>query len=85
MANLLLINILLKGVAVILIKLQNTIKKLRNIASSIVFMKKALSMLYLYLQKGQFLNEENRIKSSQNILKSHFLNWSMRLRCKQNN
>ena len=28
-------------------------------------------MLYLYLQKGQFLNEENRIKSSHNILKSH--------------
>ena len=85
MANLLLINILLKGVAVILIKLQNTIKKLCNIASSIVFIKKALSMLHLYLQKGQFLNEENCVKSSRNILKSHFLNWSMRLRCKQNN
>ena len=42
MANLLLINILPKRVAVILIKLQNTIKKLHNTASSITFIKKVL-------------------------------------------
>ena len=42
MANLLLINILPKRVAVISIKLQNTIKKLHNTASSIAFIKKAL-------------------------------------------
>ena len=42
MTNLLLINILPKHVAVISIKLKNTIKKLHNAASSIAFIKKAL-------------------------------------------
>ena len=74
MANLVLINILPKHVAVISIKLQNTIKKLHNTASSIAFIKKALfvNVIPVFAKvKGQFLNEENRITSSQGILKSH--------------
>ena len=74
MANLLLINILPKRVAVISIKLQNTIKKLHNTASSIAFIKKALLVNVIPVLakvKGRFLNEENRIISSQGILKSH--------------
>ena len=74
MVNLLLINIQPKYVAIISIKLQNTIKKLNNTASSMAFIKKALfvNVISVFAKvKGQFLNEENRTKSSQNILKSH--------------
>ena len=74
MANLLLINILPKHVAVTSTKLQNTIKKLHNTGSSIALIKKALFVHVLPVfekVKGQFLNEENRAKSSENILKSH--------------
>ena len=48
-----------------MIKLQNTIKKLHNTASSVAFIKKALFVYIIpvYLQKSS--------KSSQNILKSH--------------
>ena len=74
MVNLLLINIQPKHVAIISIKLQNTIKKLNNTASSMAFIKKALfvNVISVFAKvRGQFLNEENRTKSSQNILKSH--------------
>ena len=71
MANLILINVLPKDAAVILIKLQNTIKKLHNTASSIALLRKFYVILVFAKVKGQFLNEENRIKSSDNILKSH--------------
>ena len=74
MANLLLINFLRKRVAVISIKLQNTIEKLHNTASSITFTKKALfvNVIAVFAKvKGQFLNEENCIISSQGILKSN--------------
>ena len=57
MANVLLFNVLLFYiyVVVILVKLQNTMKKLKNKASSIALMKKFyLLMLYLYLQKTIF-------------------------------
>ena len=40
MANLILINVLPKDAAVILIKLQNTIKKLHNTASNIALLRK---------------------------------------------
>ena len=74
MENLLLLNILLKHVAVTSTKLQNTVKKLRSTVSSIALIKKALFVHVLPVfekVKGQFLNEENRAKSSENILKSH--------------
>ena len=56
MANVLLFNILFYiYVVAILVKLQNTMKKLQNKASSIALMKKFyLLMLYLYLQKTIF-------------------------------
>ena len=52
MANLLLVIILPRGIPVILINLQNTIKKLHNTASSIAFIKKTLFVnVMLFLQK----------------------------------
>ena len=74
MANLSYYNILPKRVAVISIKLQNTIKMLHNTAFA--FIKKALfvNVIPAFAKvKGGFLNEENQIKSSGNILKSHLI------------
>ena len=58
--NLLLTNILPKRVAVISIKLQSTTKKLHNLASFIVFIKKALFFNILHVfgkAKGQLLKK----------------------------
>ena len=74
MSNQLTINIIPKRVTIILIKLQNAIKKLHNTAPSIAFIKKAsfVNVMSVFAKvKGQFLNEENCTKSSQNILSSH--------------
>ena len=74
MSNRLIINILPKCVTIISTKLQNVIKKLHNAASSIAFFKKAsfVNVMPVFAKvKGQFLNEENCTKSSQNILSSH--------------
>ena len=66
-------NIVPKHVAVLSIKLQNTIKKLHNTESSVAFIKKALFVVIPVFTKikKQFLNGENWIKLSQNILKNH--------------
>ena len=63
--NLLLINVLLKSVPVLSIKLQNTIKGLYNTASTITFIKKALFVNFISVfakVKGKFSNEKNHAK-----------------------
>ena len=68
MANLLLINILPKRVAVISIKLQNTIKKLHNTASSIAFIKKALFVnVIAVFAKVKYGNQIRTLYSIQSV------------------
>ena len=74
MANLYLINNIPNRVAEICIKLKNITSKMHNTSTSIAFIKKALFVEVVprfAKVKGQFINEKDRLLSSQSIMKSH--------------